>query len=570
MDLRYENQGAAVFLVCELSADEQIDELSMGMLKNNQLSNILPVAFVQMDEKRFLRWNISSKVDMASYLGGKINKINLLNIFSSICEAFAVTEDYLMDNGQFLLDRQYMFCNVSTGITSLVYLPVIRKTEPVDLIMLIKSILVSVNFQEGDDTSYVAILMNHLNQQNKMTAVELRKLIEDLKRPTDKNRMPNITKGPNDKKDYSGKPGEFSYTGPENLNKNPQYNNGPVQRREAQVDYPQFYVETPPQNPFQNSSMPVKQNNQPWQSSPNTTQQGNMAAGSQPNMAQNQASELKEEPEKKGIFSFVKKKNAQKNENKGGGKAQNSKEPKNTYMGMKIPGKDNGNGEVQTKYVPGKGQVQFNSINVPQNGLNQVQYQNQAAMFNQPPQQPPVNMQPAQQPPVNMQPPVYNRPEMFNPQNQPLQQNNYQNPFAGPQGSNPFVNGDETTVLKPFVSDGDSTMKQNARFVNGQAVYIPTATLRRMKNNQVMEIHKDIFHVGREENYVDFCVPDNVAVSKSHADIICRDRKYYLKDINSLNHTYLNGEMLTSNTEYELRSGDSILLANEEFEFRVR
>ena len=68
---------------------------------------------------------------------------------------------------------------------------------------------------------------------------------------------------------------------------------------------------------------------------------------------------------------------------------------------------------------------------------------------------------------------------------------------------------------------------------------------------------------------MDYFIGDNSYISRGHASIITRDGRYFIVDNNSRNHTYVNGQIITSSTEVELQSGYTIKLANEEFEFKL-
>ncbi|MCS7165412.1 MAG: FHA domain-containing protein [Candidatus Calescibacterium sp.] len=50
-------------------------------------------------------------------------------------------------------------------------------------------------------------------------------------------------------------------------------------------------------------------------------------------------------------------------------------------------------------------------------------------------------------------------------------------------------------------------------------------------------------------------------ISRIHCQVIYRDGKWYIKDLNSTNNTFLNSVKLTPNVDYQLNSGDSINLA---------
>ena len=78
-----------------------------------------------------------------------------------------------------------------------------------------------------------------------------------------------------------------------------------------------------------------------------------------------------------------------------------------------------------------------------------------------------------------------------------------------------------------------------------------------------------MFHIGKERSYVDYCISGNPTISRSHADIINKNGQFYIVDNNSTNHTYVNGEMIPSNTEIPLSHGAKIRLSNEEFEFKT-
>ena len=93
--------------------------------------------------------------------------------------------------------------------------------------------------------------------------------------------------------------------------------------------------------------------------------------------------------------------------------------------------------------------------------------------------------------------------------------------------------------------------------------------LIRVKNNEKILLDKPVFRIGKEKSYVDYFIGDNTAISRSHANIVCKDGEYFVVDTNSTNHTYVNGTMLASNVETKVTDGAKIRLANEDFEFKL-
>lgn len=121
---------------------------------------------------------------------------------------------------------------------------------------------------------------------------------------------------------------------------------------------------------------------------------------------------------------------------------------------------------------------------------------------------------------------------------------------------------EETVILD---EDEESTVFMEE--VQEKADYTPV--LYRISTGETIHITKKTFRLGREEASVDYAILNNHAVSRSHADIICRDDHYFVFDLGSKNKSYLNNRALPSKYEVEINGGDILKLADEEFEFRL-
>ena len=93
--------------------------------------------------------------------------------------------------------------------------------------------------------------------------------------------------------------------------------------------------------------------------------------------------------------------------------------------------------------------------------------------------------------------------------------------------------------------------------------------LIRKKNNERIPIDKPIFRLGRNHEFNDYVVDGNGYVGNSHCHIIAKGGEYFIEDDNSKNHTYVDEAMIPSGSEFKLIHGQSIKLADEEFEFRL-
>ncbi|MEG1551691.1 MAG: DUF6382 domain-containing protein, partial [Oscillospiraceae bacterium] len=103
--------------------------------------------------------------------------------------------------------------------------------------------------------------------------------------------------------------------------------------------------------------------------------------------------------------------------------------------------------------------------------------------------------------------------------------------------------------------------------LDSQPIHFPY--LIRNKTQEKIPIDKTSFRLGKEKKYCDYFVPENNAVSRSHADIITREQHYYIVDNNSTNKTYVDGTAIEIKKEIEIFAGTKIRLANEDFVFYI-
>lgn len=152
--------------------------------------------------------------------------------------------------------------------------------------------------------------------------------------------------------------------------------------------------------------------------------------------------------------------------------------------------------------------------------------------------------------------------------NIPVIENQNQNVLASTHGVDNYnmVAGTgfgETTVLSMEIGETailSQDMQDDADSVE-KTVYII-----RKKNGDKRKIHKSEFKIGKEASYVDFSIEDNLSISRSHANIIRENGRFYIMDNNSTNHTYVDNKIVMPGEKIELFHTSQIRLADEEFE----
>ena len=122
-----------------------------------------------------------------------------------------------------------------------------------------------------------------------------------------------------------------------------------------------------------------------------------------------------------------------------------------------------------------------------------------------------------------------------------------------------------TDVFENLQKNGDESLKLKDKTGLLNRKRLPYM-IRRRTGEKIM-IDRNIFKIGKEESYVDYCIKDNPTVSRNHADIVRKTDGFYLVDKGSLNHTFVNGKKLEVNEYRKLQDGCLLQLADEVFEF---
>jgi len=193
----FENQGAYSFLVYELDKDDVIDSLSLGMITGNKIPGFAQAVFTQMDDKKFIKYNISKKVTVDQFFLGSVNRKRLLGVFSSLASAFISAEDYMIDSDSLLLDLKDMYADVSSCAAVLICLPVIQtEKQPMDLHKFFKNIMFSTQFDQTENCDYIGKILNYLNGSAQFSVVEFKHLLDGLSehksapKPVQQNTVP--------------------------------------------------------------------------------------------------------------------------------------------------------------------------------------------------------------------------------------------------------------------------------------------------------------------------------------------------------------------------------------------
>lgn len=470
-----ENQNAVTYLIYTLDENEELDSVTLGMVSNNAIKGMFPMIYTQMDTVRQVKYNITSKVPLRQFFGGSVKKVWLTDIFLNMCEAAIEVEEYMIDPGMFLWDVDNVYVDVSTREIYFVCLPVIKNAElgNLDLCMFFKQIMFSAKFDDTEDCSYVAKIVNYLNESEGFSVSAFKDVLESLNTETTQVQVKKV-----------------------------------VHAQQTAVASVEGHVEAAPIIENTVSASPALPENNKLNASVSIAKIVERKKQEQAVMLERAEQEITvtEQNEKKKKFgSFFSPK--KKNKEKGNDFRKN--------FNMAIPG-DSENGSI--------------SIPIPE-----PQYETAVERKRD------------------------NTGAGAGAFNVPLAINNIESSHIQTKSAN----FGSTTVLDAPKGSSHPTVVLSELNTEKAAAHIPY--LLRVKNNERIELIKEKLTIGKEAGFVDYVIQDNATISRCHAVLFLRAGQAYIMDMNSSNHTYVNGGMITSNQEAALHDQDHIKLSNEEF-----
>ncbi len=180
--LHYETQGSNSYVIYEIDANESIDSMSLGMLTNNKIHGLAPALFTQMDDKKYVKYNVSSKVAISQLFEGVVSKRRLVGIFKEIVAAMLSAEEYMLDLNSILLDPEYIFADAVTFETAMICLPIAGATarSSSELGRFFKNIIVNAQLDQTENCDHVAPILNYLNSTPAVSLADFKVLLDGI------------------------------------------------------------------------------------------------------------------------------------------------------------------------------------------------------------------------------------------------------------------------------------------------------------------------------------------------------------------------------------------------------
>ena len=592
----YENQGQNTYLVYQFD-DRPIDTMALGMLTNNKIKGFAPAIYTEIDNQKFIKYNVSSHVTLSKLFMGDVRKMRLLKTFVNIVDAMQMLDAYMLDRRTIMLDRDYIYVDASTSDVSMICVPVVDEFAPIDEREFFKNIIFSVSFAANENGDYVARILAYLNSVELFQLQDFKKMLEGLMSEQPAAGMQNVQPAMGapymQNNPYQQTPA--GAPAQPQMNMKPAVMQQPVPPVQPQNRPTDIGQEPAIQNVYVSSGASAKdiklakreemlkqqEEERAREMARNPIAPENVDMGfAVPGMSTNQYAS-----KPKAVSAAPAQKASKGKKNSGSSEddislfylmQHYSKENKEKYKAAKERKKS---GNTATEAPVAKKQASVikpmaaSAVQQPPvgNPYQAAPAQPQAPVMNNPYQAAPVQPQaPAMANPYQTAPAQPQAPAMANPyQAAPAQPQApvMNNPYPAPQM--PAMGGmqdyyDQTTLIKSTGNTDDAgTTVLNAATKVERHPY-----LYQVKNGRKIYLDKKTNRIGKNREVVDICIDGNPAISRCHAIFYRVDDACYIEDLNSTNGTFVDDQQITSNCKTMVRVGSRVKLGDEEFELR--
>jgi len=170
--------GNVTALVCELQPGDQLESVSLRAMANGKLRAFAPASFSQVNNTKFIRYDISGRIAAFKLLGSPVSKQVLLGMISGIANAMASIEENNVDISTVVLDPNHVFTDATSGGTVLICRPLIVKPTGANAGALCQFLLNKAQMADSADSGVKEQLLEFLKRNPAPNPGELKAAVE--------------------------------------------------------------------------------------------------------------------------------------------------------------------------------------------------------------------------------------------------------------------------------------------------------------------------------------------------------------------------------------------------------
>ena len=179
-NIYYENQGQSTYLVYKMNRDDIIDTVSLGMMMNNKIPGLVDAIVTQVNNDKFVKYNISRKISVKQFFNGVVTKKRFLGVIKGIVKAIESIHDYMIDINLLDFNLEYIYTDVSSYETEMICIPFLNHQKNADVLSLFRNIVFTIQFDQTENCSYIGKIINYLNSTTVFSVEEFKDILFEI------------------------------------------------------------------------------------------------------------------------------------------------------------------------------------------------------------------------------------------------------------------------------------------------------------------------------------------------------------------------------------------------------
>ena len=166
-------------LIYEIDENEKLDNVSIGMMKNNDIEALFPVDMITNDTKTQLKYQVGKAKSLNEYITEELTKEDLLAVFENICKDMSCIEEYMLLEDQVILENDYIF--VEGNNVRLILLPIYNRRNNISVNAFFKNLLLDMMVNNEKAAYFASDITKQLSQEENFSYDNFLNMLDSLK-----------------------------------------------------------------------------------------------------------------------------------------------------------------------------------------------------------------------------------------------------------------------------------------------------------------------------------------------------------------------------------------------------
>ena len=150
-------------LIYNVDEDEKIDNVSIGIMRNNDIKGLLPIDIIMHDSMTEFKYKTEKLKNLDKYLSEELTKEDLLNVFENICKVVTDIEEYMLGEAQLILENKYIFTD--NGNIKMMLLPLYNRRNNLSIHEFFKNLLLYMMVKNNKAANFAADISRQLSDE---------------------------------------------------------------------------------------------------------------------------------------------------------------------------------------------------------------------------------------------------------------------------------------------------------------------------------------------------------------------------------------------------------------------